>query len=387
MRLRKLVSVLCLVFAPLAILTSNHLPQASAWQDEVEEEKLLRVYPIADLLTPAAVADPGSNWPGTGLLAPAAGPSSGGFGGTGGGMGGMGGGMGGMGGGGGGGMFSVPSNPQEGGMGGGMVGLGGGMGAGMGLGLATNTDDGSGLYTLIDQLLSNDETYDSVGLSLYNSMLIAKQTEGCHEQIAEILKVLRDGLTQQQVIQVEWAALALDPTAAQQLRQTNDQKLIQEWIDQQAVAYGSLSVLNGHLGFSSSGEHRNLVIGVTPVVGTFQSGALQDGVTANESGVGYQPRTVKPILGWLTQVRPVVPTDPTQPGLIQIGISHVAKSAQATPAVLGVPDRGDLPAFQATGTIKALPNTWTVLGGMANAANTPAVEGAPKYVIVVRYGR
>jgi hypothetical protein len=121
------------------------------------------------------------------------------------------------------------------------------------------------------------------------------------------------------------------------------------------------------------------------VVGTFQSGTLQDGATQNQGGVGYQPRSVKPILGWLTQARPVVPTDPTQPGLIQVGISHVAKPAQAIP-VMGVPDRGDLPAFQATGTIKALPDTWTVLGGMANAANAPA-DGAAKYVIVVRYGR
>lgn len=382
MRHRKLVTVLCLGVAHVAIWTSNPLPQAGAWQ---EEEKVLRVYPIADLLTPTVVADPGNHWPGTGLLAPAVGTGSGGFGGMGGGS--MGGGM-----------FAIPANPQDGmgggtggmggmgGMGGGMGVMGGGMGGGMGgmgMTFAPTFDEGLGLHVLIDQFLSNDEKYDNGGLTLYNGMLVAKQTETCHEQIAQILKVLRDGLAQRQVIQVEWAALALEPADAQRLAHSQEQQVFQELIDQQAVVYGSISTLNGHLAFSSSGEHRNLVLGVTPVVGTFQ-----DGVGAKQSGVGYQPQTAKPVLGWLAQVRPVVPTDIGQPGIIQVGVSKVSKPENdRTIPVVGVPDRGDLPAFQAVGTIKAMPNTWTVLGGMANATNAAnaAVEGAPKYVIVVRY--
>jgi hypothetical protein len=379
MRHRKLVSVLLLVVAHVAIWTSNPLSPASAWQ---EEEKVLRVYPIADLLTPTVVANPGNHWPGTGLLAPATGTGMGG-----GGMGsGMGGGMGGMGGGGG--MFAIPSNLQEGGMGGmggGMGGMGGGAGGmgggvGFGYGQTITTDNGYELHVLIDQFLSNDDSYDNSGLTLYNGMLVAKQTESCHEQIAQILKVLRDGLAQRQVIQVEWAALALEPVDAQRLAHAQEQQVFQELIDQHAVVYGSISTLNGHLAFSSSGEHRNLVLGVTPVVGTFQ-----DGVGAKQSGVGYQPQTTKPVLGWLAQVRPLVPSEIGQPGMIQVGVSKVSKPEnERTVPVVGVPDSGDLPAFQAVGTIKAMPNTWTVLGGMAVEAEVAAV-GAPKYVIVVRY--
>lgn len=375
MRHRKLVTVLCLVVAQAAIWISIPLPKVCAWQ---EEEKVLRVYPIADLLVSTAVANPGSHWPGTGLLAPAKE------------TGGVGGGMGGGGmGGGGGGMFGIPANPQggmggmSGGDGGGMMGMGGGM---SGIGgwnyPATTTDDGSELSTLIDQLLSGDETYNH-SLSLYNGLLVARETKTCHEQIAQILKVLRDGMAQRLVIQVEWAALALEPADAQRLAHSQDQQVFQELIDLHAVVYGSISTLNGQLAFSSSGEHRNLVLGVTPVVGTFQ-----DGVGAKQNGVGYQPQTAKPVLGWLAQVRPVVPTDIGQPGMIQVGVSKVSKPENdRTIPVVGVPDRGDLPAFQAVGTVKALPNTWTVLGGMANAAtaDNAAVEGAPKYVIVVRY--
>lgn len=382
MRYRNLVSLSCLTMIQIAIFTSASMPMTHAFQDEEatdEVVKVLRVYHIADLVTPSIdIADPATQWPGTGLLAPAPGVT-GGFSGFGGGMGGMGGGMGG---GVGGGMFAVPSNPPQ--MGG-TADSGGGGAMGMSAGgsfVPATIDQGGNLHSLIDQFLSGESNYDTSQLNVYNGLLVARQTESIHALIAEIIKVIRDGSSQTQVIHVEWAALTLDATAAQQVRQTNDQRVLQEWIDRQAIAYGSIAALNGHLSFSSSGEHRNLVIGVTPVVGTFQDGAGQA-----QSGVGYQPRLAKPILGWLAQVRPVIPTDPNQPGLIQVGISHVAKPAQATSIpVAGVSERGDLPAFQVTGTIKALPDTWTVLGGIADSANTPA-EGTPKYVVLVRYGR
>jgi hypothetical protein len=243
----------------------------------------------------------------------------------------------------------------------------------------------NGIYSLIELLetIIQDEHFRSDGLHAYQGQLIARQTEACHAEIAAFLAQLRVALSQEKVIKIQWAAVALDAAAMQQLlqlQQNDDPQLWQQWIDERAVAYGTLSALNGYRVFSTSGEHRNLVIGVTPVVGSFQDGVLGGG---GRSSTGYQPRVTKPILGWLAEVRPVISADPTQPGLLHVGISQIAAKPTPEFPVVGVPDRGDLPTFQVVGTVKVLADTWTVLGGLA--ALPTANDTAPKQVILVRW--
>jgi hypothetical protein len=382
-----------IVLMCLAALLGSHL-SCTVGQDDVPP-LILRVYSVADLLDgEPRFANPATAWPGTGLLQPAAdvpsGPPMG-----------MGGGMGGMGGGG---MFAVPSEPPQGmggpGMPGGMSGGGGigggdmgnqGPGAGPIFGGSFGGSDGTPLVALLQNLLSDEDRFSYDGLEIYSGLLVARQTAEIHELISQIFVALRAGMAEQRVIKIEWVALSLDAAQIQMLSQVDDPQLLQQLIDNRATAYGTLSALNGHLVYSTSGEHRNLVIGVTPVVGSFQ-----DGLGSASRGVGYQPLTVKPILGWVAQVRPLIPPDPNQPGLLHVGISRTSapEEAQYVP-VIGGPDRGNVSAFQAVGTVKCLPNTWAVVGGLGAAeavvgglgAAAPADvnDRSPKHVVLVRW--
>ncbi len=381
MRYRNLVLIgsWCCLLSTLSLGRPN-LESLRAQEDDEEPVQVVKIYSVADLCgRDVTFADPGVQSPGTGLLDPA--KASGGTGaGMGGGMGGMGGmgggsgeGMGGMGGMGGGGMFAVPATPPQ-------------MSMGMG-GWNWPTDssrNGVDLYPLIELLeqVIQREDFDAGQLLAYQGQLVARQTEECHAEIAAFLSQLRSALAQEEVIQIQWAALALDAAAMQQLLPNDDQTVWQRWIDERAVAFGTLSALNGYRVFSSSGEHRNLVIGVTPVVGSFQDG-LPGG--RGGSSTGYQPQVVKPILGWLAEVRPVISADPTQPGLLHVGISQIAADPTPQVPVVGAPDRGDLRTFQAVGSVKVKADTWTVLGGLA--ALPAENDTAPKHVILIRWSR
>lgn len=380
MRYRNLVLIgsCCCLLSTLSLGRPNLGTLCAQESDELV--RIVKIYAVADLCgRDATFADPGVQSPGTGLLDPA--KASGGTGaGMGGGMGGMGGGSGeglggmggGMGGGGAGGMFAVPATPPQ-------------MSMGMG-GWNWPTDssrNGVDLYPLIELLeqVIQREDFESGQLHAYQGQLVARQTEGCHAEIAAFLSQLRSALAQEEVIKIQWAALAVDAGAMQQLLPNDDQTLWQRWIDERAVAFGTLSALNGYRVFSSSGEHRNLVIGVTPVVGSFQ-----DGLPGGRGGsTGYQPQVVKPILGWLAEVRPVISADPTQPGLLHVGISQIVADPTPLVPVVGAPDRGNLPTFQAVGTVKVKADTWTVLGGLA--ALPAENDSAPKHVILVRWSR
>lgn len=357
MRYRNLVLIgsWCCLLSTLSLGRPNLGTLCAQESDELV--RIVKIYAVADLCgRDATFADPGVQSPGTGLLDPA--KASGGSGA------GMGGGMGGMG------------------------GMGGGSGEGLGGmgGWNWPTDssrNGVDLYPLIELLeqVIQREDFESGQLHAYQGQLVARQTEGCHAEIAAFLSQLRSALAQEEVIKIQWAALALDAGAMQQLLPNDDQTLWQRWIDERAVAFGTLSALNGYRVFSSSGEHRNLVIGVTPVVGSFQDGLLggRGGTT------GYQPQVVKPILGWLAEVRPVISADPTQPGLLHVGISQIVADPTPLVPVVGAPDRGNLPTFQAVGTVKVKADTWTVLGGLA--ALPVENDSAPKHVILVRWSR
>jgi hypothetical protein len=386
--LRLVMLVVCLA----GLLGGGSPAEAAAWQDD--EPRILRVYSLADLLaTEPRFANPATAWPGTGLFTPSA-DSSTGSGGMGGG--GMGGGMGGGGVGGGGGLFAVPSGRPP------MGGMVGGMSAVAGMGESAETRGGSQdfsgpifggsfsgspgtpLLALLHNLLADERGFSEDGWEIYGGLLVARQTREIHALTAEILAGLRAGLAEQQIIHIEWVALSLDAAdIATFFRQVDDPQLLEALILQRAAAYGTLSALNGHLVYSTSGEHRNLVIGVTPVVGTFQ-----DGLGSSPRGVGYQPQSVKPILGWVAQVRPLIPADPTQPGLLHVGISR-AKASDETRGVpvIGGPDRGNVPAFQAVGTVKCLPDTWTVVGGLATNAAVEGNDPSPKHIVMVRWKR
>jgi len=397
MRYRILKSFkLVMMVVCLAGLPGGRSPvAAAAWQDD--QPRILQVYSVADLLaTEPRFANPATAWPGTGLFTPSPDPSTGSGGmGMGGGMGGMGGGGMGEGGMGGGGMFAVPSGPpRNGGMGGGIGSSGSGETlegsqgfSGPIFGGSFSGSPGAPLLALLYNLLDGENGFSEDGWEIYGGLLVARQTREIHALTAEIFAGLRAGLAQQQIIHIEWVALSLDGAdVASFVRDVDDSELLQVLIQERAVAYGTLSALNGHLVYSTSGEHRNLVIGVTPVVGSFQ-----DGLGSSPRGVGYQPQTVKPILGWVAQVRPLIPAgpaDPTSPGLLHVGISRATASEDTRGVpVIGGPDRGNVPAFQVVGTVKCLPGTWTVVGGLATNAALAGNDPSPKHIVMVRWKR
>jgi len=357
-------------------------PQVTEPQDD-DPVTVVKVYHIHDFLRPTqSTRALGQDWPGTGLLGQEANaqPSAPGF------MGGIGGGMGGgmgLGGMGGGGMFNA--RPEQ---------MMGSPGQGMGMGDSggpstilvpvpqTSGDHGQELIDLIEAMVEDDEMIHYGQLHIYDGLLVARQTVAIHQKIDAVLSAVREGLAQEIMVQLQWAAVRVDSQVARQMASGLEQDQLEQIIDQHAVAVGSLATRNGQRVFSTSGEHRNLVIGVTPVVGAFQ-----DFTDSRRSATGYSPKTAIPILGWVAEMRPIVPADPNLPGLIDVGISQVLKPATETPLGLGTIDRGNLPAFQAVGSVAVVQDQWALLGGIAAGAQQDADADSPTMLVLVKWTR
>ena len=205
--------------------------------------------------------------------------------------------------------------------------------------------------------------------------------------IDEILGSLREGIATQIVVKIEWTALRLDIPTARQLMEAEDPRVFEQAIQEYAVAYGSLSAANGSLVYSASGEHRNLAIGVTPVVGSYQDEFNRGG------GVGYGATTVKPIIGWLAQVRPLVSPDPQRPARLHMAVTQVLPTTgPARIPVVGAVDPGNLPARQLVGTVQAPVGEWAILGGIHLMPLDPSGPSEldatqPQGVVLVRWSR
>lgn len=329
--------------------------------EETADALVVRSYPVQDLLGhDPNFADPSKRWPGTSLFSSSTEAAGGGVGTPGGLVGGMGGGgMGGMGGGGivaGGGMSGVSSDPAD------------------------------ELLSLIDSLIEGEDGFE-YNARISHGLLITRQPARIHAVIDEILGSLREGIATQIVVKIEWTALRLDIPTARQLMEAEDPRVFEQAIQEYAVAYGSLSAANGSLVYSASGEHRNLAIGLTPVVGSYQDEFNRGG------GVGYGATTVKPIIGWLAQVRPLVSPDPQRPARLHMAVTQVLPTTgpKRVP-VVGAVDPGNLPARQLVGTVQAPVGEWAILGGIHLMPLDPSGPSEldatqPQGVVLVRWSR
>lgn len=370
-------------FAPTSSQASPPRPIQGGPDEEVADALLIRTYPVQDLLGyDPHFADPSKQWPGTSLFSAGANGSDGDAGTPGGFGGGMGAAMGG------GGMFSIPqgaggSQGMSGMGGGGMGGMSGMGGGGMS---GVSSDPANELLSLIDALIEGEDGFE-YNAQISHGLLITRQPAKIHAVIEEILGSLREGIAKQIVVKIEWTALRLDIPTARQLMEAEDPRVIEQAIQEYAVAYGSFSAANGSLVYSTSGEHRNLAIGVTPVVGSFQDGLTRGG------GVGYGATTVKPIIGWLAQVRPLVSPDPQRPARLHMAVSQVLPTTgpERIP-IVGAVDPGNLPARQLVGTVQTPEREWAVLGGIHLTPldpSGPTQQDAtqPQGVVLVRWSR
>lgn len=359
-----------------------------------ESPMSVQVYPVADLLAAEALPRYRSEqWPGTGMFGDASGEQSYGTmrGGIGGG-GGMGGGAGA------GGLFAVPSAGAQGfgqgqagggGMGGGGMG-GSGMPGRMGSGSPRVLDvasEAGELCELIQGIVSQQswEPYGGAGVcNCYNGKLVINQTDQNHQQISELLAELRRAQAQTQVIQLEWVAIRgqadVNPPNHQMTAEQINQLIQGSWVQR-----GGVSTLNGRLAYTTAAEHRNLVIGVTPVVG---AGGLRTQEFNNDRDVGYQPKTVKAALGWLVEMRPLVPPGDNVPARIQVGASYTEGPQAASMPGWGQVDPGNLENFQVAGLVQAPAGQWALVGGMAQTANEADGDPSlrrPQYFVFVRW--
>lgn len=329
-------------FAPTSSQASPPRPIQGGPDEEVADALLIRTYPVQDLLGyDPHFADPSKQWPGTSL-------------------------------------FSAGANGSD-----GDAGTPGGFGGGMS---GVSSDPANELLSLIDALIEGEDGFE-YNAQISHGLLITRQPAKIHAVIEEILGSLREGIAKQIVVKIEWTALRLDIPTARQLMEAEDPRVIEQAIQEYAVAYGSFSAANGSLVYSTSGEHRNLAIGVTPVVGSFQDGLTRGG------GVGYGATTVKPIIGWLAQVRPLVSPDPQRPARLHMAVSQVLPTTgpERIP-IVGAVDPGNLPARQLVGTVQTPEREWAVLGGIHLTPldpSGPTQQDAtqPQGVVLVRWSR
>jgi len=340
--------------------------------DEDEEAGLVvKVYDVSDLLTqPQAFEILPDRWPGTGLRSKVTDAQPGVFGG------------GGMGGGG---MFAVSPSMGTQGMGMGVGGMGGG---GMGDGFVTGyagaqlpaNQIGQVIVSMVEPKSWENQGGICICRALGGSLLIRHAAE-VHKEIEALLGVLRSAQAKQRTVAVQWVALKLNVANAESLLTGKSQPEIDEIILQSAVQAGSGTGLNGQEVACTSGEHRNIVIGVTPVVGS--GGGIQDLDKQNQ--VGYQSKTVKPVVGWSAEFLPFIPPGDSPIGTIQVGVSCVdgGPPALVIPVVswAGQVDRGNLKAFQVVGTVKSVADQWTLLGGMSE----PGDKVSETYYILVKW--
>lgn len=361
----------------------------SAYGQHADEDKkeplVVKLYDVSDLIaadyTPSYSSDV---VPGTGMFrygSQQSIPTV--FGGLGGG------GMGGGSGAGGGGLFAVPQ-AMGGGQSGGGMGMGGGSGGYGGGGFYGSVVPRSGeefdllvASSELETLIMNSVdtlTWEQNGgesgatTSFYNGQMVVTQTEDVHQKVDSFLSMLREANQNTKVIQLEWIAVP-NQVAAEDLAGYDDETLA-EFVSQAWTQRGSVSVLNGRVGYTTAAEHRNIVISVTPVVGA----GSDDG-----GRVGYSPKTAKPALGWLVQMRPLIPAGDEVVGRIQVGASYTS-ATEAEEARTGQIDRGNIHSFQVGGLVQSKANRWTVVGGMAGKAEG-AGQKEDQYYLMVRWNQ
>lgn len=355
---------------------------------------VLKSYPVMDLLASDFVPQYYPiQWPGTGMFPGSSAtakavPSYGGGGGMGAG---------------GGGLFAVP----QGGMSmGGQGGMGGsvmmqpsdvpGSGTNGSFGGATRShtsyetfdmsNDAQQLMSILESMVE-PTSWATMGsgegaAAFYGGSLLVRQTEANHGKVEEVLKLLRSARASQQVVQLEWVAVRGTSAPLPEMASWSAQQQA-NFIDQNWVQRGGVSTLNGRLAYTTAAEHRNLVISITPVVG---SGGNQ--FTNQDSGnrVGYQPTTVKPALGWVVQLRPMVEPD-AQNARIQVGACYTQGPPEMEKPAPGQVDRGDLKSFQVGAVVEAAAGQWALAGGLASAeesmgAEQQGLDGCHYYVFV-----
>lgn len=352
----------CLLSWLVPISASQDIPDAPQ-----EPPLVLAIYDVADLLpSEQPFRFDASAWPGTGLFSKSV---------IGEGSDAMGVGM--LGGGGGGGVFHLPVEalqPQDFGaglMGGGGMGRGGmGMG-GFGIGgrLAHLNTEKQELQMLVEGVVT-PMRWESMGgeatIRFFQNQLLVRNTAAGHEELEQVLKMLRTANRSRRLVTVHWVAVRVDEANLPRLladAAAEDEAAFQNLIDNSAVQAGVGSGFNGQLFFSTSGEHRNLVIGVTPVVGTGGAAAPQ------ERGVGYSPKTVKPIIGWTVQMRPILSPDPAAEGVVQVAACYSSAASDKPklmdPSFLEQVDPGNLTALEVVGTARGKSGVWSVVGGMS----------------------
>ena len=283
------------VFVALVVSTSFCLAfgcvAAQAQAPAEEDELVLRVYPVGDLLVPISYYPYRAGLPSTQSPDVTSPFGVGGMGGMGlGGMGGMGGGMG---------MFSVASSlpPQSSGtsgLGGGGIGGRGVPAAGAGgLGGARGGLRGPGSYPLygsmddvIEAITSTiaPESWEDVGGPAicvpFGSNLLIRQTPAVHEQVAELLEMIRaqGGSPQTMTVEARW--LLLDSGQLGQLlpsgnsgpgpnaRITVDPAILEQMTRDLPSYRGRIACFSGQTVHVVTGGRRAVVIGAVPVVGS-----------------------------------------------------------------------------------------------------------------------
>lgn len=331
----------CLLSWLVPISASQDIPDAPQ-----EPPLVLAIYDVADLLpSEQPFRFDASAWPGTGLFSKS--------------------------------VIGEGSDAMGVGMLGGSGGGGGGMGrGGMGMGgfgiggrLAHLNTEKQELQMLVEGVVT-PMRWESMGgeatIRFFQNQLLVRNTAAGHEELEQVLKMLRTANRSRRLVTVHWVAVRVDEANLPRLladAAAQDEAAFQNLIDNSAVQAGVGSGFNGQLFFSTSGEHRNLVIGVTPVVGTGGAAAPQ------ERGVGYSPKTVKPIIGWTVQMRPILSPDPAAEGVVQVAACYSSAASDKPklmdPSFLGQVDPGNLTALEVVGTARGKSGVWSVVGGMS----------------------
>ncbi|WP_417747075.1 hypothetical protein [Rosistilla oblonga] len=349
------------------------LPLQAHGQDADDEKRILRVYDVSDIV------DPQPKLLGDWLSGESKGTVSGltnGGGGFGGGMGAGGGGMGpgagGIGGGGGGGgFFAIPSHIQpqfEG------PEVGGGM----------HSPWNSRVIDLADVL--SDLGIGDAQLMVYDKLLLARATLRGHDELADVLQMLREKSQASPTMEIAMRLVPIDPNTA-----IDSSSLKPTDIEALAATKNAISATvrcgNGRTGSIASGARRSFVISAVPVVGA--SGSSD----SNGRNVGYTPRVITPMVGLVGKVRPVIKVaSHGQPRAAQldIGIAYSVGADEILSATFGTGqtiDRIDLTAMEFESQLSAVENQWTLAGVSTITDGNGAQEGLMAVLVQWREAR
>ncbi|QDV70186.1 hypothetical protein Poly24_39050 [Rosistilla carotiformis] len=350
------------------------LPLQAHGQDADDEKRILRVYDVSDIV------DPQPKLLGDWLTGESQGTVSGltnggigGGGGFGGGMGtgggGMGAGAGGMGGGGG--FFAIPSHIQP-------------QFEGANMGVGVHGPWNSRVIDLADVL--SDLGIGDAQLMVYDKLLLARATLRGHEELADVLQMLREKSQASPTMEIAMRLVPIAPDAA-----IDSSSLKATEIEALAAAKNAISATvrcgNGRTGSIASGARRSFVISAVPVVGANGSS------DSNGRNVGYTPRVITPMIGLVGKVRPVLKEAPEgQPrtALIDVGIAYSVGSDEILSATFGTGqtiDRIDVTAVEFESQLSVVENQWTLAGVSTISDGNGAQEGLMAVVIQWREAR